>query len=83
MNEKEMPKYYWVETIHALVYIMNRTPTALIHGMMLEEEFIGKKHDLSHLKVFGCLAYVHMPDELRSELDPKVEKCVFIGYSLK
>ena len=83
MNEKEMPEYYWAEAVHAAVYIMNMTPTAAIHGMTPEEKFTGKKPDLSHLKVFGCLAYVHIPDELRSKLDPKAEKCVFIGYSLE
>jgi len=33
--------------------------------------------------VFSCIAYVHVPDELRTKLDPKAKKCVFIGYSLK
>ena len=32
---------------------MNMTPTTAIHGMTPEEKFIGKKPDLSHLKVFG------------------------------
>jgi len=50
---------------------MNRTPTAVIHGMTLEKKFTGKKLDVSHLKVFGCIAYVHVPDEKRSKLDPK------------
>ena len=35
------------------------------------------------MKVFGCIAYVHVPDELRTKLDPKAKKCVFIGYSLE
>ena len=83
MNEKEMPKYYWAKAAHVAVYIMNRTPTATIHGMTPQKKFTGKKPDLSHLKVFGCLAYVHIPYELRSKLDPKAKKCVFIGYSLE
>jgi len=33
--------------------------------------------------VFGCIAYVHVPDENRSKLDPKIMKCIFIGYSLE
>ena len=33
--------------------------------------------------MFGCIAYVHVPDELRTKLDPKAEKCIFIGYSLE
>ena len=56
MNEKEMSEYYWTKVVHTAVYIMNRTPTATIHGMTPEEMFIGKKPDLSHLKVFGCLS---------------------------
>jgi hypothetical protein len=41
--------------------------------MTLEEKFTCKNPDVSHLRVFGCIAYVHVPDEKRSKLDPKVE----------
>ena len=51
--------------------------------MTPEERYTGRKPDISHLKIFGCIAYVHVPDELRSKLDPKAEKCIFIGYSLQ
>jgi len=51
--------------------------------MTLEEKFTDKKPDLSHFRVFGCIAYVHVLDEKRSKLDPKAEKCIFIGYSLE
>ncbi len=51
--------------------------------MTPKEKFIGKKPDVSHLRVFGCIAYVHVPDEKRSKLDPKAKKCIFIGYSLE
>ena len=33
--------------------------------------------------MLGCIAYVHVPDELRTKLDPKAKKCVFVGYSLE
>ena len=83
MSEKEMPQYYWTEVVHTAVYIMNRTPTAAVHDVTPEEKFTGLKADVSHFKVFGCIAYVHIPDELRTKLDPKAEKCIFIGYSLE
>jgi hypothetical protein len=41
--------------------------------MTPKEKFIGKKPDVSHLRVFGCIAYVHVPNEKRSKLDPKAE----------
>ena len=83
MSKKNMPKHFWAEAIHTPVYAMNKTPTAGIHDMTLEERYIGVKSDVSHLKVFGCIAYVHIPDELRTKLDHKAEKCIFIGYSLE
>jgi hypothetical protein len=83
LNEKNLPNYFWAEAIVTAVYIMNRTPTTTIHGMTPKEKFTGKKPDVSHLRVFSCIAYVHVLNEKRSKLDPKVEKCIFIGYSLE
>ena len=77
-----MPDYFWAEAVATAVYIMNRTPTAAFHGMTHEEMYTGQKPDISHLKVFGCIAYVNVPDEKRTKLDPKAEKCIFIGYAL-
>jgi hypothetical protein len=51
--------------------------------MTPEEKFTGKKLDVSHLKIFSCIAYMHVPDKKRSKLNPKVDKCIFIGYSLQ
>jgi hypothetical protein len=78
-----LPNYFWAEAIAIAMYIMNRTPTVVVHGMTPEEKFTGKKPYVSHLKVFGYIAYVHVPNEKRSKLDPKAEKCIFIGYSLE
>jgi len=83
LNEKNLPNYFWAEAIATVIYIMNRAPTVAIHGMTPEEKFTGNKPDVSHLKVFCCIAYVHVHDEKRSKLDPKTEKCIFIGYSLE
>ena len=54
-----------------------------IHNVTPEENYIGKKPDLSHMKGFECIACVYVWDELRTKLDPKAKKCVFIGYSLE
>ncbi|MCO5576337.1 hypothetical protein L7F22_030146 [Adiantum nelumboides] len=83
MSEKNMSPCYWAETASTAIYTMKRTPTATVHDITLEEKFIGKKTNVLHFKVFGCIAYVHVLNELRTKLDPKAEKCVFIGYSLE
>ena len=45
------------------------------------ERLYGYKPNVGHMKVFGCIAYVHVPDEKRRKLEPKAHKCIFIGYS--
>jgi len=45
-----------------------------------QEVWTGKKPSLSHLRVFRCDAYVHVPKEKQTKLDSKFEKCIFIGY---
>ena len=44
------------------------------------EVWNSKKPSISHLRVFGCDAYVHVPKEKRTKLDNKSERCIFIGY---
>jgi hypothetical protein len=83
LNEKKLPNYFWAAVVVTIVYIMNRTPIAIVHGNTPEEKFIGKKPDVSHLRVFGCILYVHVLNGKRSKLDPKVKKCILIGYSLQ
>ena len=73
-----MPHSFWAEAASTTAQIMNKTPTTVIHYVTPEEKFTGKKPDLSHLKVFGCISYVHVPNELHTKLDPKAGKCVFI-----
>jgi len=83
LNEKNLPSYFWAEAVTTIFYIMNQTPTTVVHGMTPEKEFTGKKPDVSHLRIFGCISYVHVPNEKRSKLDPKAEECIFIEYSSK
>ena len=42
--------------------------------------FTRKKAEVSHLKVFGCLVFVHIPKEKRTKLDPSGKKGIFVGY---
>jgi len=39
--------------------------------------------NVSHFRVFGCVAYAHMPKERRGKLDDKGEECIFTHYNEK
>jgi hypothetical protein len=65
LNEKNLPNYFWAETVVTIVYIMNQTPTTIVHCMTPKEKFTCKKLDVSHLGVLSCIAYMHVPNEKR------------------
>ncbi|XP_072061988.1 uncharacterized protein [Arachis hypogaea] len=59
----------------------SRCPTKSIRDKTPEEVWSEKWPSIHHFRVFGCIAYAHVPDQLRKKLDDKGEKCIFIGYS--
>ena len=75
---------YWAEAVATAAYIRNRTPTAAIKEEQTPyERWYGKRPNVSHLKVFGCMAFAHIPDAQRQKLDKKSEKLRFVGYSIR
>lgn len=72
---------FWVEAANTTLYIQNRYPHAILENTTPEEVFTGNKPDLSHLRVFGCPVYVHVPKEKRTKLEPSGKKGIFIGYN--
>jgi hypothetical protein len=87
---------YWGEAVMTAVYLRNRSPSRVL-GLQLYkgkkipkvlrktpyELWNGQKPSIGHLKVFGCRAYAHIPDERRSKLAAKAVACIFVGYSLE
>lgn len=80
LQDAGLPDCYWAEAVNTAVYLKNRSPTVAVQKMTPEEAWTGRKVDLSHLKVFGCRAFVHIPDEKRTKWDPKSKEFVFVGY---
>ena len=75
-----LPKRFWAEAVATVVYIRNRSPTSCLKEKTPYEIWHGEKPNVNNLKVFGCNALVHVPDEKRSKLDKKSVECVFVGY---
>ena len=74
---KHFPNEYWGEAVATAVYIMNRCPIKSVKNKVPQEAWTCMNHSVSHLKVFGCVSYAHVPDELRSKLDKKGQKMYF------
>ena len=77
MSLTDLPLSFWGYALETAAFTLNRAPSKSVETTPYELWF-GKKPKLSFLKVWGCDAYVKKlePDKL----EPKSEKCVFIGY---
>ena len=71
---------FWREAVLSLVHVLNRSFTSACPDATPYELWYGRKPDVSHLRVWGCTAYVHVQKDKRQGLSPHMEKCVFIGY---
>ena len=60
--------------------MINRGPSVPLGFKIPEEVWTGKELKYSHLRTFGCTAYVHVDPEKRDKLDVKAVKCYSIGY---
>ena len=75
-----LTKIFWVDVISMAYYLINKSSRAALDGKVVEEVWTSDEVDYSSLRVFGCSAYVHIPGEEWSKLDPKSRQCVFLGY---
>jgi hypothetical protein len=76
-NEHNRSETAWAEAVRTTVYIQNR----IRDKVLAHERYFGTKPNLRHLRVFGSIAYKHVPKEKRKKLDAKAEKCTLVGYS--
>ena len=77
----DLPRYLWVEACNTTVYIQNKTPHRALRKKTPEEVFTGKKPEVGHLRIFGSMAYCHVPSEKRSKLDQTAKRGFLVGYN--
>ena len=80
LKSKNVPKELWAEAVQCAIYVQNRCPHVKLNEKTLQEVWSGRKPSVSHLKVFGSIAYGHVPTQQRTKLEDRSKKYVFIGY---
>ncbi|MCP3667059.1 MAG: DDE-type integrase/transposase/recombinase [Gammaproteobacteria bacterium] len=71
---------FWAEAVKTAVHVRNRVASRSLNGKSPFEMVYEKKPDVSHLKVFGCDVYAHVPKQKRTKLAPKSVKHWLLGY---
>jgi hypothetical protein len=84
LSHARLPNRYWGEAVATAAYLRNRIPTSALKKRNTPyEEWYERTPDVSHLRVFGCMAYAHVPESQRHKLDKKSLKFHFVGYSIQ
>ena len=82
LSHSNLPNKFWAETVATAAYLRNRTTTSANEEQLTPfEKWYGHKPNISHLRVFGCAAYSHVPNTERRKLDKKAQRMCLIGYS--
>ena len=75
-----LPQSWWEFSVLHAVHLYNRTLVRRIDWKTPYEKLKHKVPDVSHLRVFGCGAYVFIPEEVCiNKLAPRSELMTFIG----
>jgi hypothetical protein len=61
---------------------VGKKPSSTVDDKTPHEVWTGKKPSLTHLKVFGCDSYVHVPKENKSNLDKRMENVYLLGIKM-
>lgn len=83
LKAKQMSKRLWGEFTSFVVYIINRCPTKKLNKKIHHKVWLGLKPSVSHLKIFGSICFIYVPELLRSKLDGRSQVMVMVGYYSK
>ena len=76
----KLSKIFWVQVLMTTTYVINRSPSENLDGDVPQRVWTDKDVSYRHLKVFDCLAYVHVTKDKRGKLDTKTRPSIFLGY---
>ena len=80
LKERKIPKEFWGDAVACAVYLLNRFPTKRIGNVTPEEAWSLQKPRVDHLRIFGSVAFAKIPEEKRTKLEDKSQKCILLGY---
>lgn len=81
LQSASLPSKVWYHACAQAVYLINRMPTKILAMCSPFEKLHHKPPNLEHLRIFGCACYPLMTPYRANKLQPKTERCVFLGIA--
>ena len=80
IEDAKLLYWLWGDAVETVCYLCNCVLIGL-KGLTLEEAYSGKRPDISHLRAYGCLAYVYILAENRvHKMELRAVYTCLIGY---
>jgi hypothetical protein len=81
IHDQDLPMTLWAEATNTVIFVQNRSPHQILANKTPKEAFTGMRPEVSHLRIFGCPVYIHVPKDKRTKLEASGKKGIFVGYS--
>jgi hypothetical protein len=81
MNERNISQTYWVEAIHTVVHILNKTHLRPHSDKTPYELWFARPASIKHFKVFGSKFYIKNNDENIGKYGDRANEGIFLGYA--
>ena len=78
--QANLPVDFWGLCALTAAYLINRTPTKLLQGKTPFEMIYHRSPPMDHLRVFGCVCYVHNQKHRGDKFESRSNRSIFIGY---
>ena len=79
-HDDSIPQSWWEFSVEHATYVYNQTPLHCLNWQTPFELLYKERPSVSHLRVFGCGAYVFIPAEIRAnKLTLKSELMTYLG----
>ncbi len=80
IHDQDLPMHLWAEATRTTVYVQNKVSHSALEFKTPKEVFSRKKPEVSHLKIFGCPVFIHIPEDKRTKLDASGKQRLYVGY---
>ncbi|RVW90346.1 Retrovirus-related Pol polyprotein from transposon TNT 1-94 [Vitis vinifera] len=80
LSKGHIPRSFWPEAVIWSIHILNRSPTLVVQNVTPEEAWNGRKPSVNHFRIFGCIAYAHIPDQKRKNLMTREKNAFFLVF---
>lgn len=71
---------FWGECVLTAYFLINQTPSPLLHWSTLYYKLNGRHADYSNIRVFGCLSFTSTIPQHRAKFHPRAMATIFLGY---